>query len=425
MPPVGSDGEILSTEEMIRDSGPIASGEVVEVRMNRACVSEDSCGELPTMIFRVDKMYKGFVEPVFEFYPIELCGFEVHLGDRMVLSPDPAGDLSEMLGIKAPYVVAGGVGGWQPELDKIRNHRLDLEARAAERLDDPAGWQELASFMEEWRDYERALKAYDRLARLLPKDLDIQAKRGRLLFYLRMPEAELVLSRVVAARPSDRLSRSLLAILQYESGDSPSMTGLDLRNTDLRDRAFENMDFSGTDFSGADLRRIQLKNVKLDEVDLRGALLTVGPPGSRIEAVTLRRANLSNHYIGDQTYGIVHLLAMATDVRGAKLSGVDVPVGYLGGDGPSSLSRADLSGARIVCDATPDAAWWRIANVDYRRQHWQDYLDDLKLAQRIVDEQPAALLDASCSDAIRDVLHEDCAPWIAKANRPAACKIDF
>ena len=431
MGPMGPDGQPLSVKAKIRDAGPVAFGQVVEIRKTRACDLKDpnNCGTLPTVIFRIDKIYKGVLDPIIEFYPIELCDFEVHRGDWMTLSPDPTDDDFKSIGITAPYTVFGGVGGWQPELDQFRKLWLDLEARAEERPDDPAGWRELARVFEEWRDYERALKAYDRSAALLPEDLDILASRGRIQFYLGMPEAGAVLSRVVAARPSDSRSRSLLALLQYESGTNSSMKGLDLRNADLRGRAFENADLSGSDFRGADLRGLQLNNVKLDETDLRGALFSIGPNGDRLDRITLRDANFAGNYIGNSMFGIVGILAGATDLRGIKLSDVHIPAWLLGGDDPRSLIHADLSGARITCDAIAEADWWKPKEsstpdyVEYQHQHWQKYIGDLKLAQRAVQEQPAALLDASCSEAIQNHLHENCAPWIAKADRSPACKL--
>jgi hypothetical protein len=274
--------------------------------------------------------------------------------------------------------------------------------------------------MEQWRDYARALKAYDRLAALLPQDLDVQANRGRMMLYLGMPEAEPVLSRVVASRPDDMQSKSLLAVVQRKPGAPASLTGLDLRDIDLRDMAFQAVDFSGSDFRGADLRNARFEGAKLDGADLRGAVLTYGLPygfdAEGFRGASLRDADLTGNYIDG-------LLFAGVDLRGAKLSGVDVPATFLKEDRLSSLRHANLAGSRIKCDQAPDTAQWLASDTNERRKYWQDYIDELKLVQRVTQEQPAAMLDASCSGAIRDHLHENCAPWIAKTDRPPACKI--
>jgi tetratricopeptide (TPR) repeat protein len=313
--------------------------------------------------------------------------------------------------------------------ERYRQLWLDLEAHAEKHPDDPAGWRALARAMEEWRDYAGALKAYDRLAALLPQDLDIQARRGRMLFYLRNPEAEAVLARVVAARPGDAKSRSLLALLRYRPspGSQPdvtsSLTELDLSNTDLRGRLFKQVDFSGSDFSGADLRYTYLEEVNFARANLSRAQFFDGFPFySDIYVTSLRNADFTGSFVED--------IPPAADYSGIKLSGVTVPANaFLGGD-LKWVMQADLTGARIGCTALANAEWWRKTGLSseetgYRRERWQDHLDELKQAQRVVQEHPAALLDASCSEAIQNHVHDNCAPWIAKADRPPACKIDF
>jgi hypothetical protein len=283
--------------------------------------------------------------------------------------------------------------------------------------------------MEAWRDYAGALKAYDRLVALLPQDLDIQASRGRMLFYLRKPEAETVLSRVVAARPADAKSRSLLALLHYHPSPgsqrdaTSSLTGLDLSNTDLRGRLFKQVDFSGSDFSGADLRYTYLDEVNFARANLSRARFYYGfPLLFEVSVTSMRNADLTGVSFDD--------IPPAGDYSGIKLSGVTVPVRAFGKNEFRWLMDADLTGARIACTALAEPEWWQETGLtaekaQYRRDRWQDHIDEMNAARRFTQEHPAVLLDATCLKAIEDHLHENCAPWIAKSDRPPACKIDF
>jgi hypothetical protein len=417
------DGQPLTREDQIRDSGPVVYGEVIATRVTHICLPgerEDTCGDLRSLVFRVDKTYKGRLNPIIEIDPLNVCDFEMNLGDRMAISPEPELDVFKAMGASAQYSVFGGVDVEQPEWDRYRSLWMGLEMRAREQPNDPERWREFARVMEQWRDYGLALEAYDRLAALLPQDLDIQASRGRMLFYLRMPEAKEVLLRVVAARPGDTRSKSLLAVLRHKPGEATSLTGLDLRDVDLRDMAFETVNFSRSDFRGADLRGTRLDSAKLDGADFRGAVLSYGfpdgYPAKGFEGASLRNADLTGNYIDG-------IFLAGADLQDAKLSGVDVRASYLTWGGPKSLIHANLSGARIKCDQAPDAARWQEADTEEHRKYWQDYIDELKLVRRVTQEQPAAKLDTSCADAIRDLLSENCAPWITKADRSPACKI--
>ena len=455
------DGSPLrSVQDAIRDAGLVAEGEVVAISTEKICarLNPSDCREKPSnVIFRIDKPYKGASDPVVEFPPDVGCssdgsgGVEVYwpsVGTRMLLTANLMPDRLRPFHSIARYVQVDDfiaiqndrlVGVPLPEWEHYRHLWVDLEARASAHPDDPEGWRNLARAMEGWRDYPRALEAYDKLGELLPRDLDIEANRGRMLFYLRRPEAEAVLSRVVAARPADAKSRSLLRLLRYRpsAGSQPdvtsSLTGLDLSNTDLRGRRFKNVDFSGSNFSGADLRGSELLQVNFAKTNLSRARFFAGYPLEfDIWVTSLRDADFTGSYIED--------IPPAEDHGGIKLSGVKVPanallkgyfIGQFGSLGYSTwLMQADLAGARIWCAPLPEAAWWQQAGLTSeetkgRRENWQYHLDQLNLAQRIVREQPAALLDASCSEAIKNHLHENCAPWIAKADRPPACQIDF
>jgi tetratricopeptide (TPR) repeat protein len=441
-----ADGQPLrSVEDAGRDAGLVADGEVIGIGTEKICAPPDSnnCRDFPrTLIFRIDRSYKGALDPVIEVEPLGGCASDgsggvdnglVPIGTRMLLTAEIMPDRMELFPSTARYLQTADfvslensflMGVPVSEWERYRRLWLDLEAHAAKRPDDPERWRDLARAMEEWRDYPRALKAYDRLAALLPRDLDIQASRGRMLFYLRMPEAEAVLSRVVAENPADPKSRSLLAIQRYELGVTSSLTGLDLSNTDLRGRSFKDVDFSRSDLSGADLRgNTEFIEVNLAETDLSAARFFDGYPlYNRIYPTSLRNADFTSSTFED--------IPLAGDSSGIKLSGVTLPIRAFSNQDLAFVTQADLTGARIGCTALADAEWWRKTSLSseelgYRRDRWQDHLDELKQAQRVVKEHPGALLDASCSEAIQNHVHENCAPWIAKADRSPACKIDF
>lgn len=428
------DGQPLrSVEDAVRDAGLVAEGEVIRIGTVKICAPSEptDCRDFPsTLIFRIDTPYKGALDPVVEVEPLGGCAADgsggiwdglVPVGTRLLLTAEIMPDLMEPMSSTVRYHqtddfvnIQGNsiVGVPLSEWERYRRLWMDLEARAAAHPGDPQGWRDLAHAMDAWRDYPRALKAYDRLAALLPQDLDIQASRGRLMFYLRMPEAEAVLSRVVKERPSDAKSRSLLALLRYRPGATSSLTGLDLSNTDLRGRSFTDVDFSGSNFSGADLRGYaELENVNLAEANLSRAKFFDGYPLDHIYPTSLRNADFTDSYFED--------IPAPSILDGAKLSGVVVPVKALG----DLNDHADLSGARIICSPIPKAKYWQVASFHSQRETWQDHIDELKDANHAVQEQPAALLDASCSEAIRDHLHESCTPWILEAKRSPGCKI--
>jgi uncharacterized protein YjbI with pentapeptide repeats len=426
---------LLSVEDIIRDVALVADGEVVGISTEKICVPKDpsNCIDVPSaMLVRIDKAYKGALQPVVEVAPLAGCdsdggvavGLEA-IGARIFLIADTISDRMQPFYSTARYSQTyDPVGVPESEWERFRGLWLDLEARAAEHPADAGGWLALARAMEQWRDYPRALKAYDRLAALLPQDLDIQASRGRMLFYLRAPEAEAVLSRVVAERPMDAKSRSLLALLRYQRGEAVSLTGLDLSNTDLRGRSFRGVDFSRSDFSGADLRgSTELIDVILNGAKLKAARFYDGfPLYDRINGVSLRDADFTGSSFED--------IPWPADHTGIKLSGVRLPVNALLRDDFKWLMDSDLAGARIGCARLPEAEWWQetgltSVHTQYRRDRWRDYLDELNQALRLQREKPAAMLDTSCSEAIRNHLHEKCAPWVAKSERPPECKIDF
>ena len=428
-----ADGQPLrSVEDAVRDAGLVADGEVIGIGTEKICAPPNSknCREFPwTLIFRIDRSYKGALDPVVEVKPLGGCASSggiddglVPIGTRMLLTAELMPDRMQSFSSTARYLEADDFVSLQDnhlmrvplsEWERYRRLWMDLEARAVAHPDDPEGWRDFAHAMEEWRDYPRALQAYDRLAALLPQDVDIQASRGRILFYLRMPEAEVVLSHVVRVRPSDAKSRSLLALLRYKPGLTSSLTGLDLSNTDLRGRSFVDVDFSGSDFSGADLRGYaELKEVNLANTNFSGAKFFDGYElYDRIYPTSLRNADFTGSYIED--------IPAPSILEGAKLSGVVVPVRALA----NLNDHADLSGAHIICSPIPPAKYWQVSSFHSQRETWQGHIDDLKDASRAVQEQPAALLDASCSEAIRDHLHENCAPWILDAKRSPGCKI--
>jgi tetratricopeptide (TPR) repeat protein len=412
----------------VRSISLLADAEVVELRSREVCwpdaPDDTPCIIAESAVFAIKTPYKGAPDSVIEvgidrddvYDPVNDCDLKVIPGKRMLLA-------AYFLTENTKYDVAGyhtnactaNIFAQKPiraAVDDYRRQWEELKSRAEAAPADPAPWRSLATFFERWRDYPAALNAYRRATEIAPDDSPSMTSLGRMLFYLRHPEAGVALGRAVALNPSDSRAAALQELVRaryevrYKYGAKFEVP-MDLRDLDLRRYRFVGIDLSGADFRGADLRgawfeRVDLTGANFEGLDLQRTLL---------KDAKLARADLRNTRI----YGMG-----ALDLKDAKLEGASLGAGTLG---YAPLLDADLTGAHITCLGTPDRGVFYDAGVP------MEYLENYKLAQRIKSAQPAAELGPACLAGIANYLEPSpetakCASWAAEEeDRPGDCHI--
>jgi uncharacterized protein YjbI with pentapeptide repeats len=304
------------------------------------------------------------------------CGWGFGVGRKvMVFANRHADGYSTGMCMMIPYTAPDQREAYDQLLPVYRDKVAALFRKVEKEPWNAAARVELAQYLEDWRDLERAALAWREAAAKSPPNPKLPWGEGRVLFALqRFEEAKAPLERALAIAPDNTDVRRLLFQARLKTGAPFDAAEANFKDGDFAGLSLADRDLHGRDFSGAKLDRPLLAranlaganftNANLYHADLSGADLR----HARLDGLTssfliLQRADLAGASIvrGELSHGVLvdakFTNAIMTDARlwSAVLAGAD----FSGAD----LSRAKLYGSNA---ADTDFADANLRNADFR-----------------------------------------------------------
>ena len=304
------------------------------------------------------------------------CGWGFAVGYRvMVFATRSGGGYGTSMCMMIPYTAPAQREAYDALLPVYRERVAALFHKVEKERWNAAARTELAQYLEDWRDLERAAAAWHEAAAKSPTDHKLPWGEGRVLFALqRFEEAKTPLERALALAPDNTDARRLLFQARLKTGtpfDAPEanfkdgvFAGLSLAGRDLHGRDFSGSRLDrpllvGANLAGANFTKSNLYQADLSGTDLRNARLD----GMTSYILKLQGANLAGaSAIGANFF---HGVLVQANLTNAIMTDAKLESSVLAG---ASFSGADLSRAKLTVSnsADTDFADANLRGADFR-----------------------------------------------------------
>lgn len=318
-------------EEHVRRTPTIFEGRVVDV----ARAAEPRGSEPVRARIEVSTRWKGDVPAITEVHSHSAsaaCGFaQFPAGQTMLILAYPrhngGGFATDLCTMGPTY--GSRRSALDRVLDDLARNRETLERTARDSPRPVLPLMRLARFLEDWRDYPAAARAYAAAGEDVPDLQAAHAGQGRVLFAAGgYQDAIARLERAVAVpSQADAESRRLLGQARFHLGDRSVIGTMDFRELVMPD-----MDLAGQDLPGRDFTRARLERARFD--------------GSRLARARFVEAWLSGASFAraDLTGADLQRAQGARNFTGARLDGAVLSGAFLSGAALDGASLRDVAG---------------------------------------------------------------------------------